>query len=112
MSCDTENRCKIWRKTDLLFQKWQEFGEFWSKLSKVPKICNLTGLFCAKYVTFDRKKYREVIFQDTEESCKTWRKTGFGKCHEQFGKFSPEHSKISKLCLMWAAFDESIKCSS
>ena len=27
MSHDTEDWCKIWRKTDLLFQKSQEFGE-------------------------------------------------------------------------------------
>ena len=31
MSPDTEEWWKIWRKTDFLFQKWQEFGEFWSK---------------------------------------------------------------------------------
>ena len=27
MSHDPEDWCKMWRKTDLLFQKWQEFGE-------------------------------------------------------------------------------------
>ena len=39
MSNDTENWCKIRRKTDLLFQKWQEFGEFWPEhliFSKFP----------------------------------------------------------------------------
>ena len=30
--CDTEEWCNsFWRKTNVLFQKWQEFGEFWSK---------------------------------------------------------------------------------
>ena len=38
--------------------------------SKVSKICILIGPFRAKYITFDLKKYREVIFHDTEESCK------------------------------------------
>ena len=46
---DTEYWCKIWRKTDYLFQKWQEFGEFSSEHSKVSKICTFIGPFCAKY---------------------------------------------------------------
>ena len=38
MSHDIEEWCKIWRKADyLLFQKWQEFGEFWSEHSKFSK---------------------------------------------------------------------------
>ena len=32
-----EDWCKIWKKTDLLFEKWQEFGEFWSE----SQICTL-----------------------------------------------------------------------
>ena len=97
---DTEYWCKIWRKTDFLFQKWQEFGEFSSEHSKVSKICTFIGPFCAKYITFHLKKYKGVIFRDTEKSCKIWRKTGlwFRKWYE-FGKCSPEHSKISKFAL-------------
>ena len=37
---------------------------------KSKKICTLICLFCAKYTNFVLKKYREVIFHDTEESCK------------------------------------------
>ena len=37
---------------------------------KSLKNCTLIGSFCAKYTTFDPKKYRGVIFNDTEESCK------------------------------------------
>ena len=90
----------------MLFQNWQEFGEFWSEHSKVSKICTLTGPFRAKYITFDLKKYRGVIFHDTEESCKILRKTRlwFGKWHEDFGKFSPKHSKISKICTLTSCF--------
>ena len=76
MSHDTKDWCKIWRKTDLLLPKWQEFGKFWSEDSKVSKICALVGPFCAKYITLDLKKYREVNSHDTEESCKIWRKSG------------------------------------
>ena len=106
MSHDTENWCKIWRKTDLLFQKWQEFGEFLSKHLKVSKIFNLIGSFCAKYITFDLEKYRWIISHDTKESRKNWRKTGlwFEKWHEEFSKFSPEHSKISKICTLMSCF--------
>ena len=51
------------------------------------------------YILFQLKKYRGVIFHDTEEWCKIWRKTDLllGKWHEEFDKFSPEHSKVSKL---------------
>ena len=47
------------------------------------------------------KKYRGVVFHDTEEWCKIWRKPDlwFGKCHEEYAKFSPEHLKVSKLGL-------------
>ena len=70
--------------------------------------------FCAKYITFDLKKYRGVIFHDTEESCKIWRKTGlrFGKWHEKFGEFSSEHLKVPKLVLSWDSFVQSRKCMS
>ena len=114
MSYDTEEWCKIWRKTDLLFQKWQEFGEVWSEHSVVSKLCTLIGPFCGKHITFDLKKYREVIFHDTELSCRIWRKTSFwfGKWHEKFSKFWPEHSKVSKLGLWWDPFIQIRKCIS
>ena len=71
---DTEEWCKIWRKTDLLFQKWEESAEFWPEHSKVSKVCPF-GSFCAKYITLSLKKCRGVILHDTEEWCKIWRKT-------------------------------------
>ena len=74
----------------------------------------MIGPFCAKYTTFDLKKYWGVIFHDTEESCKIWRKTDlwFGKWHGKFGKFSPEHKKFSKLGLSLNPFIQSRKCMS
>ena len=68
--------------------------------------------FCAKYITFDLKKYRGVTFHDTREWCKIWRKTDlrFGKSHEKFGKLSPEHLKVSKLELLFGLFVQSMKC--
>ena len=75
-------------------------------------ISTLIGSFCAKYIKFDLKKYRGVIFHDAEEWCKIWRNTDlwFGKLYEEFGKFLPEHLKISKLGLWWNPFTKNRKC--
>ena len=75
MSHNPEDWCKIWRKTDLLFQKWQEFGEFWPEQSKVSKMGTFIGSYWAKYLKFDLKTCGGVIFHDTEGWCKIWRKT-------------------------------------
>ena len=115
MCNDTEEWWKIWRGIDLSFQNWhKEFDEFWLEHLKVSKIYTLMGCFWPKYIMFELKKYRGVIFHDTEEWCKIWRKTDlwFGKWHEEFGKFSPEHSKVSKLGLWWDPFVQSRKCMS
>ena len=114
MSHDPQEWCKIWRKTDSLFQKWQEFGEFSLEHSKVLQTCTLIGCYCVKYLMFDLKQYGGVIFHDTEEWFKIWRKTNlwFGRWHEEFGKFSPELWKVSKLGLSWDLFVQSRKCMS
>ena len=39
------------------------------------KICTLMGSFWSKYIMFDLKNYRGVIFDGTEGWCKIWRKT-------------------------------------
>ena len=111
MSHDHKEWRKIWRKTNLLFLKWEEFGEFWSKNSKVLQICILIGSYCARYLMFDRKKYWGVIFHDTEHWCNSWRKINLwlGKWHEEFGKFSSEHWKVLKLGLSWDPFVQSRK---
>ena len=91
-------------------------GIWWilTRVLEVSKICTFIGSYCAKYLMFDLKKYRGVIFHDTEEWCKIWRKTDlwFGKWHEEFGKFSPEHLKVSKLGLWRDYFVQSRKCMS
>ena len=101
MSHDKEEWCKIWKKADLLFQKWQESSEFWPEHSRVSKTCTLMSSFWPKYIIFELKKYRRVIFSDPKEGCKIWRKTNlwFGNWHEEFDKFSPEHLKFPKLGL-------------
>ena len=76
----------------------------------LKKICVLIGSLWPKYIMFELQKYRGVIFHDTEELCKFWRKTGlwFEKW-QKFGKFSPEHLKVSELRLWWDPFVQSRK---
>ena len=99
MCHDNKEWCKIWRGIDLSVQNWhEEFDEFWPEHSKISKICTLMGCFWPKYIMFELKKYRRVMFDGTEDWCKIWRKTDlyFLKWHEEFGKFSPEHVRKSK----------------
>ena len=91
-----------WKGIDLSFQNWhKKFDKFWPEHSRVPKFFTLMDSFWAEYIFLELKKYRGVISHDTEEWCKIWRKINllFGKWHEEFSKFSPEHSKVSTLGL-------------
>ena len=107
MSHDTKEWCKIWRGIDLPFQNWhEEFDKFWPERSKSSKRFILTGFFWAKGILFELRKYRWVIFHDTEEWCKFWRGIDlwFQNWHEEFDKFWPEHSKISKSFTLMGSF--------
>ena len=51
------------------------FEENWFVLNtQNSQISTLIGSFCAKYITFDLKKFRGIMFYDTEEWRKIWRK--------------------------------------
>ena len=100
----------------------QNLKKNWSVVSKMTRIWwiliralrNLQNLhfdwflLCKVYNTWP-KKCIGVILHDTEEWCNIWRKTDlrFGKCYEEFGKFSPEHLKMSKLGILWDPFVQS-----
>ena len=63
---ENEEEYKIWRGIDLSFQNWhKEFDKFWPEHSEVSNIFNLVGSFWAKYILFELKNYREVIFHET-----------------------------------------------
>ena len=81
---------------------------------KVSKICTFIGSYCANYLKFGLKKYRGIIFHDNEEWSKIWRKTDlwFGKWTEEYGKFSPECLKVSKLGVWWAPLIQNRKIMS
>ena len=100
---------------DLPIQNWhEEFNKFRPEYSKVSKIYTLMGCFWPKYKLFGLRKYRGVIFDCTQDWYKVWRQTDlcFQKWHEEFDKFSPKHSKVSKLGLSWHPFVPSWKCMS
>ena len=71
---ENEEGTKIWGGIDLSFQNWHEkFDKFWPQDSKVSTIFILMGSFWAKYILFELKKYRGVIFHETEEEYIIWR---------------------------------------
>ena len=75
MCHDNEEWYKIWRGIDLLFPNWQEeFDKFWPKHLKVSNIFTLMCSFWAKYILFELKKYSQIIYYDTEEGYKVWKK--------------------------------------
>ena len=86
-------------------------NQFWFRALRSFKTLHFDWSLSCKYIKLHLKKYREVIFHDTEESCKIRRKTDLwsGKWHEEFGKFLPEHLKVSKLLLSWDPFVQSRK---
>ena len=111
----SEEWWKIWRGIDFSFQNWhKEFHKFWLKHWKVSKISSLMGCFWPMYIMFELKKYRRFTFHVTREWCKIWKKSDlwFGKWHDEFGKFSPEHTKVQKLGLFWGPFIQSRICMS
>ena len=88
-------------------QNWhKEFDKFWPKQSKVSKIFTLMHSFWAKYKLFELKKYRGVIFHETEERYKIWRgiDLSFQNWCKQSDKFWPEHSKVSKIFTLIGSF--------
>ena len=94
---ETEERYKIWRGSDLSFQySHKEFNKIWPEHSKISKIFILMGSFSAKYILFELKKYRGVIFHETEEGYKIWKgiDLSFQIWHKEFDLFWPEHSKV------------------
>ena len=110
MCQENEEWCTNWRGIDFLVQTdMNNLTKFDSSTQKSQKICTLMGCLWPKYM-FDLQKFRGVIFDGTEYWCKIWRKTAFcfQKWHKEFGKFSPEHLKVSKFGL-WDSFKSKVE---
>ena len=104
---ETEEEYKIWRGINSSFQNWhKKFDKIWPKHLKVSKIFILLGSFWAKHIFFELKKYRGIIFHETEEGCKIWRgiDSSFQNWHNEFDKIWPEHLKVSKISILLVFF--------
>ena len=77
---------KIWRGIDLSFQNWHKKFKFWPERWKVSKIFILMGSFWEKYLLFQLKKYRGIIFHETEERYNIWKgiNLSFQNWHKKF----------------------------
>ena len=68
----------------------------------------LMGSFWEKYILFELKRHRGVIFHDTdtEEWCKIWSGINllFQNWHEEFVKLWPEYSKVLKFFNLKGSF--------
>ena len=104
---DNEELSKVWKGIDLPSKNWhKQFDKFWIEHWKASKICTLTGCFWLKCIINELKKYRRVTFYDARKWFKIWKKSylWFGKWHEEFDEFSPEHTEVSKLKLLFGLF--------
>ena len=100
---ETEEGYKIWREIDLSFHNWhKEFLKFWPEHSKVSKIFTLMDTFWTKYILSELKKYRGVIFHETEEGYKL-RKNWLVVWKMTWGiwQISPEHLQKSYVSWQW-----------
>ena len=85
-----------------------KFHKIWPEHLKVSKLFTIIVSFWGKYLFFELKKYRRIIFHETEEGYKSSRgaNLSFQNWHKAFGKVWPEHSKISKIFNLMVCFWE------
>ena len=69
---DNEEWSKVWRETDSCFQNDMKTLVNFHPNTQKSKNFTLMGYFCSKYMRFQLKKYRELIFHDTEQWRKIW----------------------------------------
>ena len=96
LTCGLENDIRNLANCHQNTLEWSKLGLWWDPFTQsrkcmiwvlnfdpstqVSKMCTLIGTFRSKYMTFDLRKYRGVIFRDTEVSCKIWRKNWLLVC--------------------------------
>ena len=103
----TEDWCKMWRQTDYYFQKWhEEFGKFSLEDPKVSELGLWWDSFIQSRKCMSLKFTGELFCHDSEEWCKIRRviDLSFQNWYEEFDKFWPEQSKISKICTIMGCF--------
>ena len=106
-----------WSGIQNLEQNWlvvsKLASEIWQILTwalKSLESFHFNGLLFSKVYIVWAKKYRGVIFHETEEGYNIWRgiDLSFKNWHKEFGKFWPELSKVSKIFTLmgslWAKY--------
>ena len=73
------------------------------------KYLHFNGLLLTEVYNVRAKKVQRASFMTLENDAKFEEKVtcGLAKWHEEFGKYSPEHRKVSKLGLLWCTFIKS-----
>ena len=90
---DNEEWCKI--EVELTCQ-------FKIEHSEISKNSTLMGCFWPKYLMFELKKYRGIMFYGTEYWCKIWRKTDFGfKNDRNLANFDQSTQKSQNQDFYW-----------
>ena len=70
-----KNDAKIWKGINLSVQYWhKEFNKIWLEHSKISQTYTLMGCFWPKYIMFEFRKYRGVMFNGTQDWNIVWRK--------------------------------------
>ena len=98
---------KFGQGIDSWFQNWhKEFDKFWPEHSKVLKIFTLMGSLWAKYILLELKRYRWIIFHETEEKYKILRGICllFQNWHNEFDKIWPKHLKVSNIFTVMGSY--------
>ena len=107
---DNEQWCRIWNRTDWLFQNWhEEFNKFWPEHSKISKISlkNFNGLLLTKIYNVWVKNIQRSYVGLHSRLIKSFKKNILvlpKSWQEEFGKFSPKHLEVFKLGPWWHPF--------
>ena len=84
----------------------KNLANFHHRTFESQKIGSSIGSFYPKLEMYELKVYRAVMRHENEEWSKTWIGLDWSiqKWYEEFGKFWPEHSKISKVWTLMSCF--------
>ena len=78
ISHDTDEWCKVWRKTDFLFEKWHNLVNF-NWINGKSENVRFDGVFLSKVCNVWAKKI--------QTSCVVKNDLWFQKWHKEFGEF-------------------------
>ena len=83
----------------------RNLDNFWQAVER-PSSWNLIGYICLKTTFLHLKYYLQIYLTLLPTDLR------FGKWHEEYGKFSPENLKVSKLGFWWGPLIQSWKSMS